>query len=316
MSEETNKNEPNNLSEQEQDERQEKFDKFTQIFDSFIYRVNEGLTDTYDDIRELAEKLEKVVPKFMISNEIKKRVKEIKEKIKEANKNKKEGEEKQQEILITDDMIEKALSSEYKEARKKKIKVAQTINGKTITEESTRHSGSTQTLNDDKKNTEQSTGTLKNPDSKRIEETSTTVNEPQSNTTNTTSETEYDEPPEIYEHIPEPPKNQFEILNNLVAEKDNQIKNLENQLKITRERKSINPKVNINLDQLVLDDGKVFDNTIYLHRENVMWLITQLTGYLKKFPTLDWIILNQDNELVGSIRLNLKKPQFITGNPH
>ena len=294
----------NNLSEQEQDERQKKIDKFTPVFDSFIDRVNEGLTDVHDDIRELAEQLEAVIPKFMVSGEIKKRVKALKEKIKEANKNKKVGEEKEKEILITDDIIDKALSSEYKEltkgrASKKKITVAQTTSGQTVSEESTSHLKSEPALNDDKKTTE---------------ETSTTINKP----TNTTPEPEYDEPPEIYDHIPEPPKNQFEILNKQLAEKDTQIKNLENQLKITRERKLEQPKLKsiIKQDQLVLDDGRTFDNTIYLHRVNAIWIVKQITDYLQKFPELKFFLVQQDNDYIGTLRLNLTKPQFITGNPH
>ena len=82
------------------------------------------------------------------------------------------------------------------------------------------------------------------------------------------------------------------------------------------ERRPEKPKPIINSNQLVLDEGKTFDNTIYLPRDNAKWLVGQIAKYLKDFPTLDFFLVQQDSDRTNLLRINLKKPQFITGNPH
>ncbi len=176
-------------------------------------------------------------------------------------------------------------------------------------------------------------------DKKPIELSTTTSG---ATTTTTTNNPTPDEPsyPELeqQQQQPEPPKNQdVEVLKKQLSDtdkelhekieklkdresqifrKDTEISDLKKQIETMAERRPEKPKPIINSNQLVLDEGKTFDNTIYLPRDNAKWLVGQIAKYLKDFPTLDFFLVQQDSDRTNLLRINLKKPQFITGNPH
>lgn len=100
-----------------EDQRQKKMNDYQSRFDSFIHQINSELKEkSYNSIKELAVELSKIIPKYMISGAIKERYKKLKEQREKENKELKSRHlTPKDEIIITDKMVEEALSDEYKE---------------------------------------------------------------------------------------------------------------------------------------------------------------------------------------------------------
>jgi hypothetical protein len=221
------------------------------------------------------------------------------------------------EYDISDRWIEKCLDDEFKRPKKIPAITEQNSELDPITEQ---NSQSDSITNEEKKAIEQS-----------ITTSGITVSEPKSNTNQEPTITDPNdpdfEPPNRYDSPPPPTNQEIEVLKKGIQDRDSRISNLEQQLKTISERKpeQQKPISNIKLGELQIDDGKTFDNTIYLSCIGLSLdgkkgglarnIANNIYEFLEKFPELPFILAQQDNGQTN-VRLNFTKPQFITGNPH
>ena len=301
----------------EQDERQGKFDKFLPTLDSFIQAINNHTTDAYDKVRELAQIMEQNgFPKSMIAGSIKGRIRKINEEIEKENKKKKlqePGATLDPLLIISDSMIDRALSKEYKDqtkVRKPREKV---------TEESTSQLQVNEPTIDDKK-------VIEEPEQKEPITVATTGESIIS------EEDFYNDPdnfgityeeykreivpaatkPNVDPTTPEGERTLEQQVSNRPDEikaYETRIKNLEDHIKILQQQKG---KFHYPSTPLEIDDKLEYQYSTPLNRMEASWVASKIMEFLNKYPKNNYFLVQCNGAGSGKVRVNIIKQQFLT----
>ena len=276
------------------DEKQAQYDKFKAVFESFIDRIDFKVDDLFNEIKELAERMEeeKVVPKHMICGTIKFFIRKLKE------------EKKDLKVKVSDDMIERALDEGYKDPTK-------------IRDRKPRPQ---EIPNDDNKVKEESPILTATTSGNTVSEPEVNP-QPQSNTTPLTPEEEMLLDQSVAEQqaakIEEPVialakslesenKTLKEKIKVLEQEKENVIKVKNEVLQKAAPNKSFVRRTNIPLQ---IDDKQEFEQNIELNKAYASWIAEKIREFIVKYPKLDYFLIQTGN---GKIRINIPKTDFLT----